>query len=157
MFVCEYTFIVFSYIGKCGICCRGLHCSGYAHISCVSAVKQHKAAATMHATIPGMPTHLAELEDLEGVELSLVEGEVIAVLTPVQDDVENNENGNGGRLPDVVAETKMLGELADDNGDANTETYWAIAIQVFIPFLVAGFGMVGAGLVLDVVQVRRVL
>ncbi|XP_046405170.1 solute carrier family 41 member 1-like [Ischnura elegans] len=32
------------------------------------------------------------------------------------------------------------------------EGVWAITIQVFIPFLVAGLGMVGAGLVLDVVQ-----
>jgi len=34
-----------------------------------------------------------------------------------------------------------------------TETVWSVTIQVFIPFLVAGLGMVGAGLVLDVVQV----
>jgi len=34
-----------------------------------------------------------------------------------------------------------------------TENVWSITIQVFIPFLVAGLGMVGAGLVLDVVQV----
>lgn len=32
------------------------------------------------------------------------------------------------------------------------EGVWAITIQVFIPFLVAGLGMVGAGLVLDIVQ-----
>lgn len=32
------------------------------------------------------------------------------------------------------------------------ETSWSIAFQVFIPFLIAGFGMVGAGLVLDIVQ-----
>jgi hypothetical protein len=34
-----------------------------------------------------------------------------------------------------------------------TENVWSISIQVFIPFLVAGLGMVGAGLVLDYVQV----
>ena len=34
-----------------------------------------------------------------------------------------------------------------------TENAWSISVQVFIPFLVAGLGMVGAGLVLDVVQV----
>ncbi|XP_063220530.1 solute carrier family 41 member 1-like [Bacillus rossius redtenbacheri] len=32
------------------------------------------------------------------------------------------------------------------------ETHLSIAVQVFIPFLIAGLGMVGAGLVLDVVQ-----
>lgn len=32
------------------------------------------------------------------------------------------------------------------------EAWWQIALQVFIPYLIAGFGMVGAGIVLDVVQ-----
>lgn len=59
------------------------------------------------------------------------------------DDVEK------GHLPDVVVETKMLA-TADPR---HSETYLSIAVQVFIPFLIAGFGMVGAGLVLDVVQV----
>ncbi|XP_063219995.1 solute carrier family 41 member 2-like isoform X2 [Bacillus rossius redtenbacheri] len=32
------------------------------------------------------------------------------------------------------------------------ENVWTISVQVFVPFVVAGLGMVGAGLVLDVVQ-----
>ena len=36
------------------------------------------------------------------------------------------------------------------------ETMWHIAIQVFIPFLIAGFGMMTAGLLLDKVQVNCV-
>ncbi|KAK2713498.1 solute carrier family 41 member 1-like isoform X2 [Artemia franciscana] len=32
------------------------------------------------------------------------------------------------------------------------ETFWTISVQVFFPFLIAGLGMVGAGLVLDIVQ-----
>lgn len=39
------------------------------------------------------------------------------------------------------------------HGEAD-ESVSTIAVQVFIPFLVAGLGMVGAGLVLDIVQVR---
>ena len=35
------------------------------------------------------------------------------------------------------------------------EAWWQISIQVFFPYLVAGFGMVAAGLVLDVVQVSE--
>lgn len=66
-------------------------------------------------------------------------------LTLVSSSMENIENS---RLPDVVAETKIF-----ENNLQNKETYFSIAIQVFIPFLVAGFGMVGAGLVLDLVQV----
>ncbi|CAF0726278.1 unnamed protein product [Didymodactylos carnosus] len=36
------------------------------------------------------------------------------------------------------------------------ETWYAVALQVFIPFMIAGFGTVGAGLVLDYVQKWRV-
>ncbi|KAK7868760.1 hypothetical protein R5R35_002555 [Gryllus longicercus] len=68
---------------------------------------------------------------VDGVELSLV------------------DESETMRLPDVVVETKMLAGPKESN---NNETYFSIAIQVFIPFLIAGFGMVGAGLVLDIVQ-----
>jgi solute carrier family 41 len=33
------------------------------------------------------------------------------------------------------------------------ESSWQIGLQVFFPYMIAGFGMVAAGLVLDVVQV----
>lgn len=36
--------------------------------------------------------------------------------------------------------------------ESASESVWLTTIQVFVPFLVAGLGMVGAGLVLDVVQ-----
>ncbi|KAM0735544.1 Solute carrier family 41 member 1 [Formica fusca] len=58
-----------------------------------------------------------------------------------------DEGADGGRLPDVVAESKIY-----DVADEPLESYLAITIQVFIPFLIAGLGMVGAGLVLDLVQ-----
>lgn len=68
---------------------------------------------------------------VDGVELSLV------------DESETK------RLPDVVVESKLLPGSVESSSN---ETYLTIAIQVFIPFLIAGFGMVGAGLVLDIVQ-----
>lgn len=73
----------------------------------------------------------------------------IEISTLVKTEVENEDNENG-RLPDVVAEAKMLG---DDEGLPIQETYFSIAVQVFIPFLIAGLGMVFAGLVLDRIQV----
>lgn len=73
----------------------------------------------------------------------------IEISTLVKAEAENEDNENG-RLPDVVAEAKMLGE---DEGLPMQETYFSIAIQVFIPFLIAGLGMVFAGLVLDRIQV----
>ncbi|CAG2053076.1 unnamed protein product [Timema podura] len=45
----------------------------------------------------------------------------------------------------------------DHNIYKESENIWTISIQVFIPFLVAGLGMVGAGLVLDVVQIPAML
>ncbi|XP_077539708.1 solute carrier family 41 member 1-like isoform X2 [Haemaphysalis longicornis] len=36
--------------------------------------------------------------------------------------------------------------------DTPPEPLWTVAVQVFVPFLIAGFGTVGAGLVLDVIQ-----
>ncbi|XP_044766350.1 solute carrier family 41 member 1-like isoform X2 [Coccinella septempunctata] len=57
------------------------------------------------------------------------------------------ENSDNGKLPDIVAETTRTGQEVEME-----ETYLSIAVQVFIPFLIAGFGMVFAGLVLDRIQ-----
>ena len=65
----------------------------------------------------------------------------------------NNEENENGRLPDVVVEAKISDE--DDDSRYIQETYFTITIQVFIPFLIAGLGMVCAGLVLDKIQVRK--
>jgi hypothetical protein len=62
------------------------------------------------------------------------------------------EEAGAARLPDLVAESKIYDETQEP-----LESYLAITIQVSIPFLIAGLGMVGAGLVLDLVQVRPLL
>lgn len=72
-------------------------------------------------------------------------------ITLVNSPQDNSENDNG-RLPDVVVETKIFEEEEQIH-----ETYFSIAIQVFIPFLIAGFGMVFAGLALDKIQVSLIL
>jgi solute carrier family 41 len=59
-------------------------------------------------------------------------------------------DGETHQLLDVTApQSKMMTRATHEE----TENVWSISVQVFIPFLVAGLGMVGAGLVLDVVQV----
>lgn len=78
-----------------------------------------------------------------------VDIEISTLVNKTEAESEDNENG---RLPDVVVEAKMLGE---DEGQPLQETYFSIAIQVFIPFLIAGLGMVFAGLVLDRIQVSQ--
>jgi hypothetical protein len=57
-------------------------------------------------------------------------------------------DGESHQLLDISSQPKMTRALHEE-----TESVWSISVQVFIPFLVAGLGMVGAGLVLDVVQV----
>ena len=57
-----------------------------------------------------------------------------------------DDDKNKNKLFDE-AETKVLVQ----------ESFWSISVQVFIPFLIAGMGMVGAGLVLDIVQVYNQL
>lgn len=72
-------------------------------------------------------------------------------ITLVSQQITDNSDNDNGRLPDVVVETKIYEEDKQIQ-----ETYLTIAIQVFIPFLIAGFGMVFAGLVLDKIQVSIV-
>jgi hypothetical protein len=42
---------------------------------------------------------------------------------------------------------------AQKEQDSDHERWYTIAFQIFIPYLIAGFGMVSAGIVLDKVQV----
>lgn len=55
----------------------------------------------------------------------------------------------------LLAADSRSREAADRSGrtEPRKETMWHVAIQVFIPFLIAGFGMMAAGLLLDKVQV----
>lgn len=76
-------------------------------------------------------------------------GPIDVEVTLVNPASESSDNDNN-RLPDVVVESQMYG---NDDEQQIQETYFSIAIQVFIPFLIAGFGMVFAGLVLDRIQV----
>lgn len=55
-------------------------------------------------------------------------------------------------LPDVVVKV----DPAASGSHAEQETFLSIGLQVLLPFLVAGMGMVGAGIYLDHVQVRLV-
>jgi hypothetical protein len=47
------------------------------------------------------------------------------------------------------------GDNRAPDGQKKQETALAIALQVCLPFLVAGMGMVGAGIYLDIVQVNN--
>jgi hypothetical protein len=51
---------------------------------------------------------------------------------------------------DAEATAKLLppdeGEGKEEGGSVTEERWWTVGLQVFFPFLVAGFGMVAAGL-----------
>jgi len=54
----------------------------------------------------------------------------------------------------IDSPTRSLVLLKDDGSD---ESSFRIALQVFFPYIVAGFGMVGAGAVLEIVKVCFIL
>lgn len=50
-------------------------------------------------------------------------------------------------------DTKQLVNRTCQSKEFEDENVWSISVQMFVPFLLAGFGMVAASLLLDVVQV----
>ncbi|XP_026272474.1 solute carrier family 41 member 1 [Frankliniella occidentalis] len=62
--------------------------------------------------------------------------------------IDRSEHGAGKSRK----KNKHTQQLSVHFEDSASENVWITTIQVFVPFLVAGLGMVGAGLVLDVVQ-----
>ncbi|XP_018049301.1 PREDICTED: solute carrier family 41 member 1-like [Atta colombica] len=74
-----------------------------------------------------------------------------------EDESDENEKGDIQRLIPLDSESVVFSSGKKDNQrneieNADDETVWSISIQMFIPFLLAGFGMVAASLLLDVVQ-----
>ncbi|KAH7984825.1 hypothetical protein HPB49_025693 [Dermacentor silvarum] len=55
-------------------------------------------------------------------------------------------------LPRRLSVDGAKGDRAGAAAGDTPESIWSVAVQVFVPFLIAGFGTVGAGLVLDVIQ-----
>ena len=83
-------------------------------------------------------------------------------VTVIQEDRSSDvlENGDAFAKKDdrklengALAEQNSENETGDTNLKAKEETSFGIAFEVLIPFLIAGLGTVGAGLLLDKVQV----
>lgn len=70
-------------------------------------------------------------------------------------------NGESERVPEIrlVGGIEVQNELSDTRTillqSEENETSLSILLQILLPYLIAGFGMVGAGMVLDVVQVSK--
>lgn len=60
-------------------------------------------------------------------------------------------------LPDKLYGRSRLSKSTNDaqGSSAPTETVCSMVLQILVPFLLSGFGTVSAGMLLDVVQVRK--
>lgn len=76
---------------------------------------------------------------------------------------QDRDDGDSGISETTAVEERLLPhfegadttrERVPEYGSAKKETILETLIQVFIPFMIAGFGMMAAGLLLDTVQVR---
>lgn len=96
--------------------------------------------------------------DGEWRESELLETTVI-VTEPRATDKLDRDDGDSGISETAVEErllprgSKESGGHAPDYGNMKKESVLETLIQVFIPFMIAGFGMMAAGLLLDEVQV----
>ena len=87
--------------------------------------------------------HMEEEEEEEECERERV------VIQTVRSGEEEDDDSGISELPYGHEE-----HLLDPPGRRiKRETLWDVCIQVFIPFMIAGFGMLAAGLLLDAVQV----
>lgn len=86
----------------------------------------------------------------------------IAMELEINSDDDSEEEGDKERLIRSTIKNETVNnhikKLNTQKVQVQTEdddNVWSISIQMFIPFLLAGFGMVAASLLLDVVQVRK--
>ena len=95
-------------------------------------------------------------------ERDMLEMAVIAT-QPRGTEIQDKDDGDSGISETTAVEERLLpsrggpetSERAPEYGHAvKKETVLETLIQVFIPFMIAGFGMMAAGLLLDKVQVN---
>ena len=82
----------------------------------------------------------------------------VIVKEPRGSEKQDRDDGDSG-ISETAVEERLLPAAAGEGGRApefvhtKKETVLETLIQVFIPFMIAGFGMMAAGLLLDAVQV----
>ena len=84
-------------------------------------------------------------------ETSVTEPLLTTVSSSSEEEEEIYEVTEVGTIDDEV-EVELVDKLPEPD-----EAAWQIALQIFFPYIVAGLGMVAAGMLLDVVQVGRSL
>ena len=91
-------------------------------------------------------------------ESEVVETAVILTEPRATDKLDRDDGDSG--ISETAVEERLLprgaqenGKSMSDYGNGKKESVLETLIQVFIPFMIAGFGMMAAGLLLDEVQV----
>ena len=84
-------------------------------------------------------------------------GSVVIVTEPRATEEVERDDGDSG-ISVTAAEERLLPRGKEERGGSSPdygkkESILETLIQVFIPFMIAGFGMMAAGLLLDKVQV----
>lgn len=98
----------------------------------------------------------------EWEERNIVETAVILTEPRAEDKMERDDGDSG--ISDPAVEERLLptasrtkengdGSLPEYNNGQKKESVLETLVQVFFPFMIAGFGMMAAGLLLDEVQV----
>ena len=67
---------------------------------------------------------------------------------------EEEQEGEEGEDDDDDEERQVTSSMASRAANMPKESPLAMALQILVPFLLAGFGTVSAGMVLDIVQVE---
>lgn len=96
---------------------------------------------------------VSNLADINNMELEISS----------EDESDDSEKGDIQRLiplsvnnDSIMYSSGKKDSQRSEMKNADDESVWSISIQMFIPFLLAGFGMVAASLLLDVVQVSKI-
>ncbi|XP_069489269.1 solute carrier family 41 member 1 [Ambystoma mexicanum] len=112
----------------------------------------------------GLTNGTAHLEDYNGNLEQGIVAETVGFLGPTRDTVglvavESRANAKGADEEDALLENGSQSAESDTSVDQGhkpsvplKETTFSIGLQVLFPFLLAGFGTVAAGMVLDIVQ-----
>lgn len=112
----------------------------------VPSVSQHKAksnnAVELHSIHPHQNGHYGREE--RDVYPGSEEEETVFEQTSLTQPLLSEESPSDGETRVKESQVKLK---------EKDESSFMIALQVFIPYIIAGFGTVGAGMVLDVVQV----
>ena len=101
---------------------------------------------------PSLHNGAARFASDTGIEMDRLEGgfdEETSLTEPLLSDEDSNSSGNNN----TKKKKKEQKDFSLDVSITPTEASWQVGLQVFFPYIIAGLGMVAAGIVLDIVQV----